>query len=292
MAGHADFYRSLVQFYPKAFRGDFGDDLVQSFSDLLARDGPSRTWRRTAVDLAVTVPRYQLETLMNPRNTNTVLYIATAVAWVAAAISNDSLSAGFGIRVDQSWPALLDDRLQGKSPSGASEECRLCTADPLCKRKAALCVTPAMSPSWTVANASISGETTAGGRSRFAAALRQFKPKVVIFALGANDGLRGLPVAQIQDNLTAMIKLAKAAKARVLLVGMRMPPNYGPVYTHAFEQAFVIVAKQQKTALLPFLLAPIAGQREAFQADGLHPIAAMQGKILAHVYPALAPLLK
>ena len=113
-----------------------------------------------------------------------------------------------------------------------------------------------------------------------------------LFALGANDGLRGLPVAQIQDNLTAMIKLAKAAKARVLLVGMRMPPNYGPVYTHDFEQAFVVVAKQQKVALLPFLLAPIAGQREAFQADGLHPIAAMQGKILDHVYPALVPLLK
>ena len=87
MARHADFYRSLVQFYPKAFRGDFGDDLVQSFSDLLARDGPSRTWRRTAVDLVVTVPRYRLETLMNPRNTNTALYIATTVAWVAAAIS-------------------------------------------------------------------------------------------------------------------------------------------------------------------------------------------------------------
>ena len=224
--------------------------------------------------------------------TATLLASPLVLAGNVVLVYGDSLSAGFGIRVDQSWPALLGERLQKISPAGASEECRLCTADPLCKRKAALCVTPASSPSWTVANASISGETTAGGRSRFAAALSQFKPKVVILALGANDGLRGLPVTQMQDNLTAMIKLAKAAKARVLLVGMRMPPNYGPVYTHDFEQAYVIVAKQQKIALLPFLLAPIAGQREAFQADGLHPIAAMQGKILAHVYPALAPLLK
>ena len=207
-------------------------------------------------------------------------------------IYGDSLSAGYGIRVDQSWPALLDERLQKTTLVATSGDCRICKADPLCKRKAALCEAPAPTQSWTVVNASISGETTAGGRARFAAALNQAKPKVVLLALGANDGLRGLPVAQMQDNLTAMIKLAKAGQARVLLVGMRMPPNYGPVYTHDFEQAFVVVAKQQKIALLPFLLAPIAGQREAFQADGLHPIAAMQGKILEHVYPALAPLLK
>ena len=205
-------------------------------------------------------------------------------------VYGDSLSAGFGIRVDQSWPALLDKRLQTNALATTSEECRVCKSDPLCKRKAALCQAPAQS--WTVVNASISGETTAGGRSRFAGELKQAKPKVVILALGANDGLRGLPVAQIRDNLTAMIKLAKAAQARVLLVGMRMPPNYGTAYTHDFEQSFVTVAKQQKTALLPFLLEPIADQREAFQADGLHPIATMQGKILEHVYPALAPLLK
>ncbi len=189
-------------------------------------------------------------------------------------VYGDSLSAGFGIRVDQSWPALLGERLKTNSPVGAG-------STPL---------KPA--PLWTVSNASISGETTAGGRSRFAAALAQFKPKVVILELGANDGLRGLPVVQMQDNLTAMIKLAKASHAHVLLVGMRMPPNYGPVYTHDFEQAFVTLAKQQKIALLPFLLEPIAGQRDAFQADGLHPIAAMQSKLLDHIYPSLVPLLK
>ena len=224
--------------------------------------------------------------------TATLIVSPPVLAGNVVLVYGDSLSAGFGIRVDQSWPALLDERLQKTTLVATSGDCRICKADPLCKRKAMLCETPVPSPSWTVANASISGETTAGGRSRFAAALGRVKPKVVIIALGANDGLRGLPVAQIQDNLTAMIKLAKAAKARVLLVGMRMPPNYGPVYTHDFEQTFVAVAKQQKVALLPFLLAPIAGQREAFQADGLHPIAAMQGKILEHVYPALAPLLK
>lgn len=185
-------------------------------------------------------------------------------------VYGDSLSAGFGIRVDQSWPALLAERLKKDSPVGADS-------------------TPSL---WTVANASISGETTAGGRSRFAAALAQFKPKVVILELGANDGLRGLPVVQMQDNLTAMIKLAKASRVRVLLIGMRMPPNYGPVYTRDFEQAFVTLAKQQKVALLPFLLEPIAGQRDAFQADGLHPIAAMQSKLLDHIYPSLAPLLR
>ena len=224
----------------------------------------------------------------------TVFLLASPLACAGNVILvyGDSLSAGFGIRVDQSWPALLAERLKQNSPVGADVECRLCTADPLCRRKAVLCETPAPPPPWTVANASISGETTAGGRSRFAAALTQFKPKVVILELGANDGLRGLPVVQMQDNLTAMIKLAKASHARVLLVGMRMPPNYGPVYTRDFEQAFVTLAKQQKIALLPFLLEPIAGQRDAFQADGLHPIAAMQSKLLDHIYPSLVPLLK
>ena len=202
----------------------------------------------------------------------TVLLLASPLACAGNVILvyGDSLSAGFGIRVDQSWPALLAERLKQNSPVGAGD-------------------TP---PLWTVSNASISGETTAGGRSRFAAALTQFKPKVVILELGANDGLRGLPVVQMQENLTAMVKLAKASHARVLLVGMRMPPNYGPVYTRDFEQAFLTLAKQQKIAVLPFLLEPIAGKRDAFQADGLHPIAAMQSKLLDHIYPSLVPLLK
>jgi acyl-CoA thioesterase-1 len=176
-------------------------------------------------------------------------------------VYGDSLSAGFGIAVSQSWPALLGQRLQAQGSR------------------------------YSVANASISGETTAGGRARFAAALEQFKPAIVILALGANDGLRGLPVAAMQDNLAFMVKLAKKQKARVLLVGMHLPPNYGQKYTDEFDAAFRNVAKREKVPLLPFLLEPVALDRNAYQADGLHPTAAAQPKLLDHVWSALQALL-
>ena len=175
-------------------------------------------------------------------------------------VYGDSLSAGFGIAVRESWPALLGQRLKAHGSE------------------------------FVVANASISGETTAGGRARFAAALGQFKPAVVILALGANDGLRGLPVPAMRENLQAMARLAKQAGARVLLVGMRLPPNYGPQYTQDFDAAYRDIAKAEKLALLPFLLEPIALERDAYQADGLHPTAAAQPKILDHVWGALKPL--
>jgi acyl-CoA thioesterase-1 len=175
-------------------------------------------------------------------------------------VYGDSLSAGFGIAVRESWPALLGQRLKAQGSV------------------------------FVVANASISGETTAGGRARFAAALGQFKPAVVILALGANDGLRGLPVPAMRENLQAMARLAKQAGARVLLVGMRLPPNYGPQYTQDFDAAYRDIAKAEKLALLPFLLEPIALERDAYQADGLHPTAAAQPKILDHVWGALKPL--
>ncbi|MDK9702181.1 MAG: arylesterase [Sulfuritalea sp.] len=176
-------------------------------------------------------------------------------------VYGDSLSAGFGIAVAQSWPALLGQRLQTNG-SGFS-----------------------------VTNASISGETTAGGRARLGAALAQFKPHIVILALGANDGLRGLPVAAMKDNLAAMLKLAKQRGARVLLVGMHLPPNYGQKYTQEFDAAFRDLARREKVALLPFLLEPIALDQGAYQADGLHPTAAAQPRILDHVWAALKPLL-
>ncbi len=113
----------------------------------------------------------------------------------------------------------------------------------------------------------------------------------MILALGANDGLRGLPLAQLRDNLEAMVRTAKEAKAKVLLVGMRLPPNYGP-YADQFNALFAAVAKQEKTALLPFLLEPIALDDAAFQPDRLHPTAAAQPRILSHVWKALEPLLK
>ena len=187
--------------------------------------------------------------------------LAATAAEQRILVYGDSLSAGFGIALSQSWPALLGQRLKATG-SGL-----------------------------TVTNASISGETTAGGRARFAAVLAQFKPAIVIVALGANDGLRGLPVTEMKDNLAFMVALAKKHGARVLLIGMHLPPNYGPKYTQEFDAAFRDLAKREKVALLPFLLEPIAFDQDAYQADGLHPTAAAQPKILDHVWNALKPLL-
>ena len=176
-------------------------------------------------------------------------------------IWGDSLSAGYGIRPEQAWPSLLANRLRDK---------RL---------------------DYSVANRSISGETTAGGRSRLANALREDKPAIVILALGANDGLRGLPLGQMRDNMAAMIDAAQATGARVLLAGMRLPPNYGP-YADEFERSFQRLAQTKKAPLVPFLLEPVAAQPRLFQADNLHPLAEAQPLILDHLWPTLAPLLK
>ena len=173
----------------------------------------------------------------------------------------DSLSAGYGIRPEQAWPMLLDKRLNEKHLD------------------------------YSVANVSISGETTAGGRARLAEALQRHKPAVVVIALGANDGLRGLPLAQMRDNLEAMLDAAHAAGARTLLIGIRLPPNYGP-YAVEFEKIFWETAKRKKSAKLDFLLAPIAAERAFFQADNLHPTAEAQPLLLEGVWPSLQPLLK
>ncbi len=173
----------------------------------------------------------------------------------------DSLSAGYGIDPQAAWPALLQKRLQ----------------------KEAL--------HYTVANHAISGETTAGGRARLAAALQKEKPQILILALGANDGLRGLPLAQMEENLRTMIRAGRASGARILLVGMRLPPNYGP-YADDFFTRFSHLAKAEKTAYLPFLLEPLNTRPELFQADRLHPGAAAQTLLLEHLWPALRPLLR
>jgi acyl-CoA thioesterase-1 len=191
-----------------------------------------------------------------------LLFAATSASAATLLVFGDSLSAGYGIPLAQSWPALLDGRLKAEQLP------------------------------YAVANASISGETTAGGRSRLPAALKQHRPAVVILALGANDGLRGLPLAQSRANLLAMVRAARSAGARVLLVGMRLPPNYGPDYTRGFADMFSAVARQEKTVLLPFLLEPIALDAEAFQADRLHPTSEAQPRLLDHVWSALRPLLK
>lgn len=191
------------------------------------------------------------------------LLFSTTSAWAAKTIlvMGDSLSAGYGIRLEQAWPSLLGKRLADKHLD------------------------------YSVANLSISGETTAGGRTRLGPALRQHKPAVVIIALGANDGLRGLPLSQMRDNLNAMVDSARASGARVLLAGMRLPPNYGP-YATEFQSSFAGIARSKKTGLLEFLLEPVARHPELFQADNLHPVADAQPLILDHVWLALAPLLK
>ena len=191
------------------------------------------------------------------------LFISAPSALAARTIlvMGDSLSAGYGIRPDQAWPALLAKRLAEKQLD------------------------------YSVANLSISGETTAGGRSRLPEALRQHKPAIVVIALGANDGLRGLPLTQMRDNLEAMLETAQATGARTLLVGIRLPPNYGP-YAIEFDKVFSETAKRKKSARLDFLLAPIATNRAFFQADNLHPTADAQPLILDGVWPDLLPLLK
>ncbi|HEY5972332.1 MAG TPA: arylesterase [Pseudoxanthomonas sp.] len=177
-------------------------------------------------------------------------------------VMGDSLSAAYGLSASQGWVAL--------------------TADRIAKTK----------PGWRVVNASISGETTAGGAARIAAELKRHKPALVVIELGANDGLRGLSLAQSRTNLERMIQAAQTAKARVLLVGMRIPPNYGRDYTQGFERNFSELSKLHGTAFLPFLLEPIALDRNAFQADNLHPTASAQPRLRDHVWKALAPLLK
>jgi acyl-CoA thioesterase-1 len=177
-------------------------------------------------------------------------------------VLGDSLSAGYGLAASQGWVTLTAQRVH------------------------------ATHPGWRVVNASISGETTSGGASRVAAELARTRPAVVIIELGANDGLRGLALTQTRANLDAIIRKAKGAKARVLLIGMRLPPNFGPQYTRAFEQIFADLSKQYGTAFVPFLLAPIAADRSAFQADDMHPIAAVQPKLRDHVWVSLEPLLK
>ncbi len=177
-------------------------------------------------------------------------------------VYGDSLSAAYGIGQKQGWVALLEERLRQKRID------------------------------YTVANASISGETSSGGASRIAAELARHRPRVTIVALGANDGLRGLPVAQLRDNLAAIVGAAQKSGSRVLLVGMRMPPNYGAKYTREFEQVYAEVARRRKAALVPFLLEGIAGRRDMFQDDNLHPTAAAQPILLENVWKGLAPLLK
>jgi acyl-CoA thioesterase-1 len=142
-----------------------------------------------------------------------------------------------------------------------------------------------------VVNASISGDTTIGGRNRLPALMTQHKPEVLVIELGANDALRGLPLKTSQDNLQAMIDLARQQKAKVLLVGMQIPPNYGPDYTRRFAAMYQDLAKANKVALVPFFFEGIAADLSLFQADRIHPNEQAQPRLLDNVWPHLKPLL-
>ena len=144
---------------------------------------------------------------------------------------------------------------------------------------------------YNVVNASVSGETSAGGRARIDDTLARHKPAVVVVELGGNDGLRGLPVAQMKSNLGAIIERSAKSGARVLLIGVRMPPNYGPDYTAAFGSAFAELAKRYGVTLVPNMLEGFGERRDMFQPDGIHPTTEAQPEILERVWPALRPLL-
>jgi acyl-CoA thioesterase-1 len=145
---------------------------------------------------------------------------------------------------------------------------------------------------YSVVNASISGETTSGGRTRLPQLLQQHRPSIVVLQLGANDGLRGLSLASMQENLAAMVRAGRGAGARVLLIGMRIPPNYGRQYSERFAAIYAKLARDEKLALVPFLLDGFAENLEYFQADRIHPNERAQPRMLETVWPTLAPLLR
>lgn len=176
-------------------------------------------------------------------------------------VHGDSLSAAYGLKREEGWVTLLHARLQS-----AAKPCE-------------------------VVNSSISGETTAGGVARLPALLEKHKPSHVVLELGANDGLRGLDPAAMQSNLQQMVKLSRSAGAKVLLVGIRVPPNYGRTYQEKFDSVFVNVARSNQLPRVASLLEGFEADRSAFQADGLHPAATVQPRILDNVWNQLEKLL-
>ncbi|QGZ37834.1 acyl-CoA thioesterase-1 [Pseudoduganella flava] len=177
-------------------------------------------------------------------------------------VVGDSLSAEYGLPRGAGWVALLERKLQA-----AKIDAR-------------------------IVNASVSGETTSGGRTRMPGLLAKHKPDIVIIELGPNDGLRGLPVAAAESNLRAMVKAVRGAGAQVLLVGMRIPPNYGRDYSEKFFAMYGTVSRDEKVALAPFMLDGLAEKLDLFQADRIHPLASAHPRILDNIWPHLLPLLK
>lgn len=177
-------------------------------------------------------------------------------------ILGDSLSAGYGVNVDSTWVALLRRKLNAEGYG------------------------------YRVVNASISGETTGGARSRLERALELHQPQILVIELGGNDGLRGLPLKQIRSNLEAMIQQARAIGSEILLIGMRIPPNYGPAYADQFHAMYGELAKKYQLATVPFFLENVAENSQLMQSDQIHPTSAAQPRLLDNVWPALKALLK
>lgn len=176
-------------------------------------------------------------------------------------VFGDSLSAAYGIASDQGWVHLLERKVAGAGLP------------------------------WRVANASVSGETSAGGLRRLPEDLKRHRPDVVLIELGANDALRGQPVAAIRQNLERMIRIVREARAQPVLVGIMIPPNYGIDYAREFRELFPALAARERVPFVPFLLEGVAGHPDLFQADQLHPSAAAQSRLLDNVWPTLEPLL-
>jgi acyl-CoA thioesterase-1 len=193
------------------------------------------------------------------------LILAAAPSFAAAStilVFGDSLSAAYGVPQDRGWTKLLEKRLRDEGYD------------------------------YRVANASVSGETTSGGTGRLESALQTHRPDVVVIELGANDGLRGQSLDLMRRNLEHMIDASRRAKAQVLLVGMRLPPNYGTAYTEKFQETYADLARSKKTAFVPFLFEGFAENGRYFQADRLHPTSEAQAMMLDTVWKGLKPLLR
>lgn len=176
-------------------------------------------------------------------------------------VMGDSLSAGRGIKLEESWVSLVQQELAKKQQA-------------------------------KIINASVSGQTTSEGLTRLPTLLSQHKPDIVILELGGNDGLRGQPIKIMKQNLQIMIKLSEDSGAKVILAGMQIPTNYGPRYTTQFKETYSQLADENKIILIPFLLEGVATRSDLFQDDGIHPTAAAQPIIVKNVLPVLLPLLK
>ncbi|MBF7730849.1 arylesterase [Pseudomonas sp. N040] len=190
-----------------------------------------------------------------------LLLLAQPALGATLLVVGDSISAGFGLDTRQGWVALLEERLQQENFD------------------------------YRVVNASISGDTSSGGLARLPALLAEHRPELVIIELGGNDGLRGQPPQQLQQNLAAMVSGAREQGARVLLLGMHLPPNYGVRYTQAFARVYTDLAAGDQVPLVAFFLEGVGGQPQLMQADGIHPNAQAQPRLLENVWPALKPLL-